>query len=165
MRRFAVAAVVLLGVLAVAVPAVGAPVGSAQRLAACGSAKVGGATVITHCGPARVTFTFAGRTYQVSGGACSFDVGFWTLLVGRQTISGKPKFTSFEATFAGKPKARTYTKGFTLSLAFPGQSWALAAGLPYNVTVTAGGKKGTFKGSFFTGEVAGTKKASGSWSC
>jgi hypothetical protein len=165
MTRFA------LSIAAVAVlSAFAAPVGTsapARALASCGPAKVGGATVMTYCGPAKVTFTFGGRTYRISGGKCALSAGYWTLLVGRQTLPpATPKFTGFQAGFLGRPKARTYTKSeFVISLELPGAGWSLAFALPHKVTVAAGGKKGTFRGSFFTGSKAGTKPASGSWTC
>jgi hypothetical protein len=114
-----------------------------------------------------VSFTFGGKTYFISGGSCSVSAGFWTLLAGRQTLlPASSKFASFQAVLAGRPKARTYTKvEFTLSFQIPGAGWVLALGLPHRITVTAGGRKGMFAGAFYTGTKAGTRPASGSWTC
>jgi hypothetical protein len=165
MTRFAlsVAAALLLALAAVG----GGTASRARGLAPCGQAKIGSATVITYCGPAKVTFRFRGRTYRISGGSCSVSSGFWTLLTGRQTLPrATSKFTSFRGVFVGRPKARAYTKTeFTLSFQIPGADWVLALGLPHKVTVTAGGKKGTFAGAFYTGGNVATRPVSGSWTC
>jgi hypothetical protein len=155
------------GLLAPSATGVAGNAASAHALATCGQATVGGATVVTYCGPAKVTFKFGGKTYFISGGSCSVSAGFWTLLAGRQTLPrATSKFTSFQAAFVGRPKARTYTKAeFTLSFQIPGADWVLALGLPHNVTVTAGGKKGTFTGAFYIGNKTGTRPASGTWTC
>jgi hypothetical protein len=156
-------------VLAVGLAGLAGLLTSPGGAASCGPTTVGGATVLTHCGPAKVTVVFGGRTYRFGGGGCSFDpaVGFWTLLVGRQTLGrATPKFTSFQAALVGKPKAVSYTKlDWTLSFQIPGGGWSLAPGLPHKVTTSAGGKKGTFSGAFYTGSKAGTRHATGSWTC
>jgi hypothetical protein len=166
MRHLAVS---LAGPLLFLVLATAATAGSepTRALADCGTAKVGGATVLTHCGPAKVAVTFGGKTYRISGGSCSVSAGFWTLLSGRQTLPrAKSMFTSLQGAFVGTPRARTYTHNeFTLSFQIPGADWVLAPGLPHKVTVTAGGKKGTFKGAFYTGSETATRPATGSWTC
>jgi hypothetical protein len=148
--------------------------GSASSTATCkeGTATIAGATVVTHCGPARATFSVAGKTFQVVGGKCAvesaFGVSAWSLNVGRQTLPpAKPKFAEFHATFTGKPKAGTYTKGeYVLSFAVPGQAaWSIAPGLAHRITVRAGAKSGTFTARFYTGAKSGTKPAAGSWTC
>ncbi len=155
--------------LVFAAPAARSAGGAASdAFASCGPATVGGATVVTYCGPAKATFAFRGKTYRVFGGKCSFSGGVWTLLVGRQTLPpAKPKYTSFQALYLGKaPKAGTYTKlGFSLSFEIPGWRWSIAPGLPHKIVVTAGGKKGTFTAAFYTGTKSGTRKGSGSWTC
>jgi hypothetical protein len=138
---------------------------------ACGRANVQGATVITYCGPAKATFTFAGKTYKVSGGGCSLTsasgITAWTLLIGKQTLPpAKPKFLSLQAVLDRKPKAGSYRHAeFVVSFELPGASWTLALGLPHSVTITAGGTTGSFTGSFYTGSSTATKPASGSWTC
>jgi hypothetical protein len=135
--------------------------------AACGSAKIGGATVITHCGPAKAAVKFGGKTYRFSGGACSVESGYgitaWSLLVGRQTLPpAKPKFSSFQAGMTRKPKAGKYTKGeILISFQLPGKGYILAPGLPHTVTITAGGHKGSFTGKL----TVGNRPVSGSWTC
>jgi len=133
---------------------------------------VGGATVVVHCGPAKATFTFAGRTYRVSGGKCvaekSLGITAWSANVGRQTLPPKkPLYTEFHATFLGAPKAGTFTHGqYVLSFAVPGKAaWSIAPGLPHTIEVTAGAKSGTFSGRFYTGSQNTTKPASGKWTC
>lgn len=133
---------------------------------------VGGATVVVHCGPAKAKFTFAGKTYRVSGGRCvvekSLGITAWSANVGRQTLPpAKPLFPDFHAAYMGAPKAGTYAKGeFVLSFAIPGKaSWSIAPGLPHKVSVTAGAKSGTFSGRFYTGSQGSTKPATGTWTC
>jgi hypothetical protein len=143
----------------------------AHAVATCGPTKVAGATVVAHCGPARATFAFAGRTYRVSGGKCELVKGYgitaWSVNVGRQALPpAKPKFPELHVAYTGKPKAGTYSKGqFVVSFAVPGTAWSIAPGRPHRVTVAAGGKKGTFVGAFYTGSKPGTRQASGSWTC
>jgi hypothetical protein len=147
------------------------PATPALALGSCGPTKVADATVVVHCGPARATFVFGRRTYRVSGGTCSVDEGYgitaWSVNVGRQALPpAKPRSLEFHAGYIGKPKAGTYAKGeFVLSFAVPGTAWSLAPGLPHQVRITAGGRRGTFTGRFYTGSGSATKPAKGSWTC
>ena len=143
--------------------------GAPSSTPGCKNITVDGATVVVYCGPAKATITMAGKTYRFSGGQCGQSVGFWTLLVGRQTLPpAKPKFPSFQATAKlAKTKAGTYSKGeYTLSFQLPGKDVVVSAGNPYlqtgSVTVAAGAKKGTFAGV----DALHTKQhINGSWSC
>jgi hypothetical protein len=148
--------------------------GAATNTAGCTNktVTVGGATVVVHCGPATATFTFAGKTYRVSGGKCvaekSLGITAWSANVGRQTLPpAKPLYPDFHATFVGAPKAGAFTHGeYVLSFAVPGKAaWSIAPGLPHKVKVTAGARSGTFSGRFYTGSQGGTKPAIGTWRC
>jgi len=135
-----------------------------EAAAACGPAKVGGATVRTWCGPARATVTWAGKTITVKGGACELvdymGVKSFTVNTGRYTVPrAKPKFTSFSAA-GSDTKPGTY-KGWLVNFQTPGQQWTLRP-TKTTVTITApGGKKGTFSGTLYEGG----KTAKGSWTC
>lgn len=140
------------GAAAVTLAATASASGPGAALAACGSAKVGGATVLTWCGPAKATVKLGGKTLRVPGGKCEVTAGKWTLNVGRFTVPpAKPKFTYFGAV-GTKWKAGTYAKGeYLVSVQTPGKSYSVVGGpvwgTPFtNVTIAAGGKKGTFSG-------------------
>lgn len=134
---------------------------------ACGSAKVGGATVVTWCGGAKATVKLGGKTLKVSGGKCEVKAGMWSLNVGRFTSPpAKPKFSYF-GVLGTKSKAGTYAKGeFVVSFQTSGKAYSVAGGpvwgTPFvKVTITTGGKKGTF-----LGKADGTKlSVSGAWAC
>jgi hypothetical protein len=135
----------------------------------CKNITVDGATVVVYCGPAKATVQTGGKTYSFVGGKCQQSVGFWTLLVGKQTLPpAKPKFPSFQAAAkVAKTKAGTYTKGeYTLSFQLPGKDVVISAGNPYlktgSVTVTAGARKGMFVG---VDALKTSRHISGSWSC
>jgi hypothetical protein len=135
----------------------------------CKNITVDGATVVVYCGPAKATVKTGGKTYSFSGGRCKQAVGFWTILVGKQTLPpAKAKFPSFQGTAKiAKTKAGTYTKGeYTLAFQLPGKDVVISAGNPYlktgSVTVTAGAKKGTFVG---VDALKTSRHITGSWSC
>jgi len=157
--------------LALAGAVAGASAGALRAAPICENVTVGGATVVVHCGPAKATFTFGGKTYRVFGGKCvvesSLGLTAWSVNVGRQALPpAKPKFPEFHATFIGKPKAGTFTKGqYVVDFAVPGKGWTLVPGLPHKVRVVAGAKSGTFSGRFYTGSQTATKPASGAWTC
>jgi hypothetical protein len=78
----------------------------------------------------------------------------WSLNIGKFTAPpAKPKSSYFGAT--GRSKAGTYVKGeFLVSLQLPGKPYALQGGpvwgVPWpKVTITTGGKKGSFSGHVF----------------
>jgi hypothetical protein len=137
----------------------------------CGPATVGGATVVTYCGPAKATVKLGGKTYRFSGGKCSLTraagITAWTILLGRQTLPpAKPKFSSFQASIYGKPKAGMYRgSDVTLSFEIPGKAWVLAIGLPHKMTATAGAKRGTFSGKLGPVGGKGFRFGTGSWTC
>jgi hypothetical protein len=137
--------------------------------AACGNATVGGATVVTYCGPAKASVKLGAKTYRISGGRCSVSAGHWVLLIGRQTLPpAKAKFLSFQAVAKlAKTKAGTYKKGeFTLSFQMPGKDYVISAGNPYmptgSVTITARARRGTFVG---VNALKTKQHITGSWSC
>lgn len=143
--------------------------GATASTPGCKNITVDGATVVVYCGPAKATIKMAGKTYRFSGGKCQQSVGFWTILLGKQTLPpAKSKFPSFQgAAKVAKTKAGTYKKGeYTLSFQLPGKDVVISAGNPYiqtgSVTVTAGAKKGTFAG---VDALKTSRHITGSWSC
>jgi hypothetical protein len=147
----------------------GGAAGAPTATPGCRNINVDGATVVVYCGPASATVKMAGKTYRFSGGKCRQSVGFWTILLGRQTLPpAKAKFPSFQGSAKiVKTKAGTYSKGeYTLSFQLPGKDVVISAGNPYletgSVTVSAGARKGTFTG---VNALQTKQKITGSWSC
>jgi hypothetical protein len=143
--------------------------GGVRSTPGCKNTTVDGATVVVYCGPAKATVKTGGKTYSFSGGKCQQSVGFWTILLGKQTLPpAKAKFPSFQGTAKiAKTKAGTYKKGeYTLAFQLPGKDVVISAGNPYlntgSVTVTAGAKKGTFVG---VDALKTSRHITGSWSC
>ena len=162
-----------LSIAAVLIAAVPATSRTAARNAApkpCSTSKVGSATVLNWCGPAKATVKHAGKTLVFKGGVCAISKGFggkptWSLNIGKFTNPpAKPKFTYFGA-LGTKWKPGTYTNlEFLLSFQTPGKAYTI--GGPLKVTIiTAGGKKGTFSGRAFLSALGKGTPVSGSWSC
>jgi hypothetical protein len=95
--------------------------------AACSTTTIGGADVWVHCGPAKASVTFSGKTHSFSGGGCgpqnALGVKGWALAVGRYTVPpAKPRARYFGVAWVGKPpKAGTYRKGEFVIAIPPGQ--------------------------------------------
>ena len=177
MTRIALALVVSAGALLVAATPATSRIGAqAAPPKPCSTSTLGGATVLTWCGPAKATVKLGGKTLAFKGGVCGMSKGFdgkptWSLNVGKFTNPpAKPKFAYFGA--AGtRGKAGTYSRGeLVISFQLPGKAYALQGGpvwgLPWpKVKMTAGGKKGTFSGHAFLNALGKGKPVSGSWSC
>lgn len=138
----------------------------------CSGSTVGGVAVLTWCGPAKATVKLAGKTLTFKGGVCgiakALGVTAWTLNIGKFTTPpAKPKGMYFGAAGPAKLKAGTYTGAaaikLTLSFQTPGRAYSIGQ---KKVTITAGGKKGTFSGrAFLVGPDNKGTPVSGSWTC
>lgn len=175
MTRIAIASVVsITAALIAAAPATSRTDAQNAAPRPCSTTKVGGAAVLGWCGPAKATVKLRGKTLAFKGGVCGTVGGVgktnWTLNIGKYTVPpAKPKFSSFGA--AGRSKAGTYMKGeFVVSFQLPGKQYALQGGpvwgLPWpKVTISAGGKRGTFSGHAFLNALGKGTPVSGSWTC
>lgn len=138
----------------------------------CSGSTVGGVAVLDWCGPAKATVKLAGRTLTFKGGVCGISkasgITAWTLNIGRFTnVGAKPKFMYFGGIGPAKLKAGTYTGAaaieFGLSFQTPGKAYTIGQ---KKVTITAGGKKGTFSGrALLVGPDNEGTPVSGSWTC
>jgi hypothetical protein len=135
-----------------------------------GQFSSGSTSGVAFCGPAKATVKVAGKTYAVSGGACTKTSKYVNVNIGMLVLSGPKKKFSYFGLLAGRypgapagakatPKDGAYAGGL-VSLVWKGKSYSADT----NVKITL--KKGRSAGSFSgVGHFTPNLKVSGTFTC
>jgi hypothetical protein len=131
--------------------------GAVASAASCvpGVKAINGVSARTFCGPAKATVKMNGKTISYTGGACSTNIGLFTVNIGT-VVLGAPKNAPEYLGVTAKAKVGTQSRQ-TIAVVHVGKSQAIIG----NVTIKAGLKQGTFAGKAF----GSTEIISGSFAC
>ena len=152
-RTIAALAAVSAALLSATVLASGAVAGATACIP--GVKAINGVSARTFCGPAKATVKVNGKTISYTGGACSTNIGLFSVNIGTValgTLKHAPEYLGVTA----KAKAGTQSRQ-TIAVVHAGRTEAIIG----TVTIKAGLKQGTFAGKVF-----GSPEAiSGSFTC